>query len=51
MSKSIPMLLRDAVWLFMDRACQWTGHRMWHCYNDAPQPVRRLWTWAWGPWP
>lgn len=37
-------VVRHIVWLVMDRACEWSGHRLL-CYNE-PRWANRLWVWA-----
>lgn len=44
------MLQHDIIWWIMDNVCAVTEHRAWHCYNDAPRFVQRVWRWSWGPW-
>lgn len=38
-------VMRYALFLFMDKACEYSGHRLF-CYN-RPRWINRLWAWAW----
>lgn len=38
-------MMHDALATIMDKACEWTGHRLFQCYN-RPLWLNRIWAWA-----